>query len=185
VPRNAPPFRPPLIYSFSDGRLRLAGPAPVPRLELEPVWSPDERLIATEPIAPCDNRQPISKCYRSSARILVRRADGSHPRQVATGHLDSWTPDGRLLVTNRNATSSYQALDIESGRHSLPISPRGVAALIGKKSVTIGPARWSADRRYIAAMVRAPWRNNDPTHGAFVVARANGRAIRVIRSRYI
>jgi hypothetical protein len=185
VPRNAPPLRPPLIYRFSDGRLRLAGPAPVPRLELVPVWSPDEKLIATEPIVRCDDQQPIWKCYRSSARILVRRADGSHPRQVATGHFDSWTPDGRLLVTNRNDTSSYRALDVGTGRRSLPIPPRGLAALLGRKPVTVGPARWSADERYIAAMIRAPWRSTDPTHGALVIARGDGRAIRVIRSPYI
>ena len=143
---------------------------------LTPVWSPDRRLIATEPIVPCEKGQrEIWKCYKSSARVLVRRADGSHPRQVATGHFDSWTPDGRLLVTNRNSTASFQALEIDSGRRSLSISPRGVAALLGKMSVTIGPARWSADRRYIAAMLRAPWRNNDPTHGAFVVAHRDGR----------
>jgi hypothetical protein len=186
VPRNAPPLRPPLIYAFSDGRLRLIGPAPVPRLELTPVWSPDRRLIATEPIVPCEKGQrEIWKCYKSSARVLVRRADGSHPRQVATGHFDSWTPDGRLLVTNRNSTASFQALDIDSGGRSLPVSPRGLGALLGKKSVTIGPARWSGDGRYIAAMLRAPWRNDDPTHGAFVVAHRDGRAFRVIRSPYI
>jgi hypothetical protein len=185
VPRNAPPFRPPLIYRFGHGTLRLVGPAPVPRLEIQPVWSPNEKLIATEPIAPCDKRQPISKCYRSSARILVRRADGSHPRQVATGQLNGWTPDGRLLFTNRSATSSYEALDIESGRRSQPISPRRLAILARRKPVLIGPPRWSGDRRYIAAMIRAPWKKQDKIYGAFVIARADGRVVRVVRSPYV
>jgi hypothetical protein len=186
VPRNGPPLRAPLIYRFSGRRLQLIGPAPVPPREFLPLWSPDGRLIATEPVVPCDKRQrSVWKCYRSSARVLVRQADGSHPRQVATGQVDSWTPDGRLLITNRNSTASYEAVDIRSGRRSLPISTRNLPALVGKKSVIVGPARWSADGRFIAAMLRAPWRNADTTHGAIVIARADGLPLRVLRSRYV
>jgi hypothetical protein len=185
VPRNTPPFRPPLIYRLTSGRLRFVGPAPVPRLELQPVWSPDQRLIATEPIVACDKRQPITKCYQGSARILVRRADGSQPRRVATGHFNGWTPDGRLLVTNRSATSSYEAVDVDSGRRSQPISSRGLASSVGRKPVLIGPARWSGDGRYLAAMIRAPWKNQDTIHAAFVIARVDGRSVQVVRSPYV
>jgi hypothetical protein len=186
VPRNGPPLAPPLLYRFRGGKLERLGSAPVPRLEISPEWSPDEKLIATEPVEPCKKGQRVVwKCYRGTARVLVRNADGSHPRQVASGHFDGWTPAGRLLIADRTYTASFEALDVDSGRRSIPLSAPRVARFAGVEVASTGPPRWSGDRRYLAALVGARWPKKDKTIGAIVVAAADGTPVRLLRSPYI
>lgn len=100
VPRDAPPFRPPLLYRLRSGRLVREGPSPLPPLDTQQEWSPDGKLIASQPIEPCEpNQKPRWKCSRQADEIYLQEADGSGRRRIATGHFESWTPDGRLLVT--------------------------------------------------------------------------------------
>jgi hypothetical protein len=186
VARKAPPFRRPFIYRFDGRTLRRLGPAPVPALEPGPVWSPDGSRIASEPIEPCAKSQrTIWQCYRSSGRVLVRDGDGSHVRQVAIGSFNSWTPDGRLLVTDRSGSRPYAALDVRTGARTIPLSPAPVASRFRLKKVSVAAPRWSADRRFMAAMVGTSWPKRTKITAALVLARADGRPIRLIRSPYI
>jgi hypothetical protein len=181
VPRKAPWLGAPLVYEFTRGVLRRIGPAPVPRREVAPVWSPDRKLIAAEPIEPCSKRQrSFWTCYRASARVVVRDADGSDPRIVARAHLDSWTPRGRLLITNRAATAGYEALDVETRRRSRPLSPGRVAQFARVHNPVLGPPRWSADMRYIGATVDGKWPKGARTLNAIILARADGTPLRLL-----
>jgi len=158
VARKAPPLRRPLIYRFDGRTLRQLGPAPVPALEPGPVWSPDGSRIASEPIEPCAKKQrTIWRCYRNSGRVLIRHSDGSSVRQVAVGCFNSWTPGGRLLVTDCNSNRPYAALDVRTGARTVPLSPGRIAARFRLKKVGVAAPRWSADRRFMAAMIGADW----------------------------
>src|SRR5262245_54094613 len=65
VPRNAPPFRPPLILRLVGGKPVREGPSPLPALDTQQEWSPDGRLVASKRIEPCaPNQRPRWKCYR-------------------------------------------------------------------------------------------------------------------------
>ncbi len=186
VARDAPPFRRQLIFRFEAGRLERVSPSPVPPLEPAQAWSPDGRLVASEPIEPCKKTQAkISSCYRGSASIFVERADGSDRRKVTAGHFDGWTADGRLLVTDPSWNASYRALDTETGAVSFPIPPDRVATLARVPAARVGPARWSADGRYIAAHVDVAWPKTRKIRSAVVLAHADGRPIRFVTSRYI
>jgi WD40-like Beta Propeller Repeat len=186
VPRKAPPFRRPLVYRFSGGQLQRVGPSPLPLLEAGQAWSPDGRWIASEPIERCKKDQrTIWECYRNSGRIYLYHADGSHRRALGPGHFDHWTPDGRLLVTDTVRGDLYASLDVRTGKRTLPIAPRRVADLARRDKVGVGPPRWSADRRYLAARIGASWPKKAKIMGALVVAHADGRPIRIITSPYI
>ncbi len=143
VPRSAPPIRRPFLYRFADGALRLLGSSPVPALEPGASWSRDGKLIASQPIEPCKKRQRmVWRCYRGSDRILVRHADGSHPRVVARArflNVDSWTPDDRVLVTSGH---TYVAVDVQTGRRSVPLAPWRVTARFGLRHVWLSAPRW-------------------------------------------
>ncbi len=183
VPRKAPPFRRSLIYRFSGRALTRLGRSPVPALEPGPVWSPDGRRIASAPIEPCaDNQRTIWECYRGSGRVLVR--DGPSVRQVAMGGFNGWKPDGRLLVTNQSGRA-YAALDVKTGVRTVPLSPGRVASQFRLRKVSLTAPRWSADRRFIAAMVGAEWPKPAKITAALVLAGADGRPSRLITSPYI
>jgi hypothetical protein len=187
VPRRAPPLRRPVLYRLEDESLQRVGEVAPPAREPGAVWSADGRLIAGQPIEPCRRRQrTLWKCYRGSGRVVVRHGDGTHPRVVARGrfvNVDSWTPDGFLLVT---AGHTYAALDVRTGRRTIPLSPRRIAALFGLESVWVSPPRWSADGRYVAAKLGAShWRKAGRVYGALVLAHADGRPIRVVTSPYL
>jgi hypothetical protein len=188
VPRKAPPFRPPLIFRLAGGNLVREGPSPLPPLDAQQEWSPDGKLIASQPIEPCaPNQRPRWKCYRQGDEIYLQAADGSRRRVLANGHFDSWTPDGRLLVVvgPRGAFYHYRALNVRSGRRTLPLSPERAAAAAGLQRAALGPPRWSADGRYIAAMVAGKWPKKLNVFTAVVIARADGQPIRVITSPYV
>jgi hypothetical protein len=179
VPRGAPPIRRPLIYGFQSGRLEQEGVSPLPRAHVNQTWSPDGASIASEPIARCKQKQrTLYECYRQAGAVFVQRVDGSGRRWVSDGHVDSWTPDGHLLVT-ASRSNAFEALDTQSGQRSLPLGPEDVAARAGVEKASIGPPRWSGDGRYLAALagVKGP--------GALIVARADGSVIRLITSSYI
>jgi hypothetical protein len=187
VPRGAPPIRRPFLYRLEHGALGRAGTSPLPTSDLGAVWSPDGRLIASQPVKPCKaEQQTLFECYRSSGRILVRDADGSNPRVVARArfiNVDSWTPDGRLLVT---AGHTYAALNVKTSQQSVPLSPKRVAARLGVRHAWLAAPRWSADGRYLAAMIAGdlPGRRHG-AGGAFLLADAHGRPLRVIASPYV
>ncbi|MFN2471981.1 MAG: hypothetical protein ABR583_13540 [Gaiellaceae bacterium] len=186
VPRNAPPFRPPLIFRLNGGRLALAGSSPLPALDTQQEWWSIGNMIASQRIEPCEpNQRPRWKCYRQADEIYLQRADGSRRRIVARGHFNSWTPDGRLLlvVERRGGLYHYEALDPATGRRTSPLSPQRVALAAGLERAALGPPRWSADRRYIAAFVAGKFSKG--IFGAFVVARADGTPIRVVTSPYL
>lgn len=187
VPRNAPPFRPPLIFRLEVNRLVREGPSPLPPLDTQQAWSPDGKLIASQPIEPCEpNQRPRWKCYRQADEIYLQGADGSGRRVVAAGHFNSWTPEGRLLlVVDRRGFTIYEALDVRTGSRGVPLSADRVASAAELKRASLGPPRWSADRRYIAAMVAGKWpKGSNAVHG-FVIARADGAPVRVITSPYV
>jgi dipeptidyl aminopeptidase/acylaminoacyl peptidase len=186
VGRRAPPFRRHAVYRFDDGRLEPAGSSPVPALDATQTWSPGGELVASEPIVPCKSGQAsVWACYRSSGRVMIQRADGSGRRKIWDGHVDSWTPDGRLLVTDRVRQSVYAALDPRSERHTLPLSPERVAARTGVRRAGLGPPRWSADGRYVAARAGIRWPGRDDRVSTLVVARAGGQVVRFVTSPFI
>lgn len=186
VAPNAPPLRPWLVYHVADDRLEALGRSPVPPRDLSQTWSPDGKLIGSEPIAPCRKHQrSLWSCYRGSGRIFLERADGSARRRIAEGHADGWTPNGELLVAPESSSFAYQALDIHSGQRRLPLSPKRVAAAFGWSGVSLGPPRWSADQRYVAAQVSGTSQGSPDVAGAIVVARGNGDPIRLITSPYV
>ncbi|MGH3114829.1 MAG: TolB family protein [Gaiellaceae bacterium] len=187
VPRDAPPFRVPLIFRLKGGRLVREGRLPLPPLDTQQEWSPEGELIASKPIEPCEpNQQPRWKCYRQVDEIYLQNADGSNRRAITTGRLESWTPDGRILIGVGNTFSRFEALSLSTGARTLPLRPAQVAkaaGLLGRAS--LGPPRWSADRRYIAALVAGKWPKKANVSHSLVIARADGTPIRVITSPYL
>jgi dipeptidyl aminopeptidase/acylaminoacyl peptidase len=104
---------------------------------------------------------------------------------VAVGCFNNWTPDGLLLVTDCNYNRPYAALDVRTGARTVPLLPARVASRFRLKKVGVAAPRWSADGRFIAAMIGADWPKRAKIAGALVLARADGRPIRLIRSHYI
>lgn len=49
----------------------------------------------------------------------------------------------------------------------------------------VGPPRWSADRRYVAALVAGKWPKEAKAFNGFVIAHADGTPIRVVTSPYL
>jgi hypothetical protein len=186
VPRRAPPFRPYLLYRFHDRRVERVGRSPVPALHTDQAWSPDGALIASEPIVACrPGQRTLGTCWRQSGDVFVEKADGSERRKVWSGHFNAWTPDGRLLVMDRNYNRPhYRALDVATGEESVPISAERVAARAGVREVRLGSPRWSADGEYIAALAAIRW-PRARTSSALVVARPDGSPLRFITSPYV
>ncbi len=186
VPRNAPPFRAPLVFRLEGDRLVREGISPLPAIDGQQEWSPAGKLIASQQVEPCKpNQRPRWSCYRQADEIYLQRADGSRRRVVGSGHFNGWTPDGRLLlvVGRRYGFYHYEALDITTGRRTLPLSPQRVAVAAHLKRAALGPPRWSADRRYLAALVAGKWPRG--VSAGFVIARSDGTPIRVVTSPYV
>jgi Tol biopolymer transport system component len=185
VPRDGPPFRPPLIFRLAAGRLVREGPSPLPALDTQQEWSPDGRLVASKRIEPCEpNQRPRWKCYRQADEIYLQAADGSGRRAVTDGYLSAWTPDGRLIVTAGGA-HRYVVFEPRTRKKTIPLSIERVAAFAGVKRATLGPPRWSGDRRYIAAMLAGKWPKAAHAVYGLVVARADGTPVRVVTSPYL
>ena len=182
VPQGAPPLRPPLLYRFDGSRLAGEGPANLLAREPGADWSPDGRRVATQQVVACAPRQrTLFECYRLGKRIHVQDADGSNRRLVARGEHAGWTADGRLLVRDRR---TYRALDVDSATSTVPLA-EGRVRRLARVPVWLGPPRWSADGRYLAAHVAARWPAKARTTTAVVIADAEGRPLRLLRSRYI
>jgi hypothetical protein len=187
IPRRIPPFRPGVVFRLRAGRLERLGPAPLRRLELKAIWSPDAKLFATEPIRIIDcgkGAKPGLSCWRDSGVVYVAGADGLGRREVARGYLGGWTPDGRLLLTDKRG-EEYLALDLSSGRRTAIIPRAAVARAAQVRRAGVGLPVWSADRRYVAALAGVAWPMRRGITATIVVARADGRVIRLITSRYI
>jgi dipeptidyl aminopeptidase/acylaminoacyl peptidase len=185
VPRSAPPFRPPLLFRLQGRALIRTGPSPLPALDTQQEWSPDGRLVASKQIEPCEpNQRPRWRCYRQADEIYLQAADGSGRRVITKGSLDSWMPDGRLIVT-AGGPHRYVVFDPRSRRVTVPLSPRRVASAAGVTRVSLGPPRWSADGRYVAAMVAGKWPKSANVFHALVIARADGTPVRVVTSPYV
>lgn len=185
VPRDAPPFRPPLIFRLQGRTLIRRGASPVPPLDTQQEWSPDGNLVASKRIEPCEpNQRPRWRCYRQADEIYLQAADGSGRRVVREGSLDSWTPDGQLIVTAGGA-HRYAVFDPRSRRVTVPLARQQVASAAGVKRASLGPPRWSADGRYLAAMVAGKWPESANVFHALVIARADGTPVRVVTSAYV
>lgn len=185
VPQSAPPFRRPVIFRLDRSGLVRQGNVPFPARDTTFAYSPDGKSIASEPIEPCMSTQDtVWECYRQTGEIYLQRTDGSGRRLLTRGHLDTWTPDGRLLVTNVSYNKPYAALDTETGERALPLDPERLAAFAGTTTATVGTPRWSADRRFIAARLSARWATKT-TIAALVITDASGKPLRLLRSRYV
>jgi hypothetical protein len=189
VPRRAPPFRPPLVFRFRAGVVRRIGPAPLRPLELRGIWSPDARLVATEPIVVADcgrGTRPGLTCWREGGVVYVARADGSRRHGVWRGHLAGWAPDGRLLVADRRY-SRYLTLDLATGRTRELVTGDALRRFAGVRGAIDSKPIWSADRRYLAAHAGFFWPKKERRRrvNEFVIARADGRIVRLVSSRYI
>jgi dipeptidyl aminopeptidase/acylaminoacyl peptidase len=179
---------PAALFAFRGGRLeRLAAP-PLRPDEDTFAWSPNRRLIATQPWlrGDCEPTTLPSRCgFMSGRTIFVVRSDGSNRRRVASGLLRGWTPDGRvLLFTGTNAevsSGAFLTLDVRSGRKRTVLSSRQVAALTHRHA-ELGDLAYSADGRYLAAQV-VVFGPGSFSRSGVVIARANGRIVRLISSR--
>lgn len=187
VPQGAPPLRRPLIYRFRLGRLEKEGASPLPRFHVNQTWSRDGALIASEPIVRCEPEQrTLYECYRQPGAVFVQRADGSDRRKVWDGHFSSWTPDGRLLVTDRVRQDRFEALDVVTGERELPLDPMRIAVEAGvRRTWGLGVPRWSADGRFLAARAGIIWPDRKDRLSTIVVARSDGRVVRFLSSPYI
>jgi hypothetical protein len=185
VPRKAPPFRRPLIFRLRAEKLVREGPSPLPALDTQQEWSPDGRLVASKRIEPCEpDQRSLWKCYRQTDEVYLQAADGSGRRAITNGYLSGWAPDWRLIVTAGGA-HHYVVFDLRTRKTTVPLSIRRVAAFAGVWRATLGPPRWSSDRRYIAAMLAGKWPKADNAVHGFVIARADGTPIRVVTSPYV
>lgn len=171
VHRRAPPLRRPAIFRVLPGRLERSGHAPF-LAGTGYRWSPDRKLLALEPPAPCKPRQTtLFQCYRGGGRIFLARGDGSQRRLVARGTSPSWTPDGRLVYyrTRRDwARGRAVVLDLASGRRTFR----------GHYWPSEEPLE-SADGRYLVDRVGAK------EHTLIVITHADGRTARVFSTSLI
>jgi len=171
VHRNAPPLRRPAIFRFAPGRLEPSGLAPF-RSGTAYRWSPDRKLLALEPPAPCSPRQQsLFRCYRGGGRIFLASGDGSHRRLVATGTSPAWTPDGRLVFYRTRR-------DWARGRAVVLDVPSGKKVLRSRYWVEETPLA-SADGHYFADRRGAKKRT------LIVVTRANGGVVARFSTPYI
>jgi hypothetical protein len=186
VPQTPPPFRPRVVFRLDESRLVRQGTQRLPPRDTTVAVSPDRAWIASEGIEPCEPEQEtLWECYRQTGKIHLQRPDGSDRRLLARGHLDGWTPDGRVLLTSLDYNEPYRALDIETGRRALPLDPELIAEFARTDGAAVlGTPRWSADGRYIAARVSARWAT-ETTVAAIVIADATGKPLRLLRSRYV
>jgi dipeptidyl aminopeptidase/acylaminoacyl peptidase len=116
--------------------------------------------------------------------VYVAGADGLGRREVARGYLGGWTPDGRLLLTDKRG-EEYLALNLSTGRRTAIIPRAAVARAAHVGRAGVGRPVWSADRRYVAALAGVAWHKRRGITATIVVARSDGRVIRLITSRYI
>jgi dipeptidyl aminopeptidase/acylaminoacyl peptidase len=174
-----------VIFNYRAGRLERAGR--VPFTVAPNTWdfalSPDRRLVAIERAVRCcgDGQKP-------GGVIFVARGDGSRQRQVTRGHLAGWTPDGRVLFSTGQVfefrAGDFLALNLTTGKSKLVLSHRTVAERARVREAEIGSPVWSSDRRYFAARaLLTPAGARKPLR-AVVLAEANGKIIRLLRSPY-
>lgn len=173
-----------VIFRYASRRLERAGrlQVAVPPNTWDFAVSPDRRLVAFEPSVPC-----CAGGQKPSAVIFVARVNGSHRHELARGHLAGWTPDGRVLFSTGQLfefrSGDFRAIDPATGRVELVLSHRSVAAAARVQEAEIAAPVWSRGGRYFAA--RALLTSEAHKSGwAIVVAQANGRIIRLVRSPY-
>jgi hypothetical protein len=181
------------LFSFRGGQLRRVKETPLRATDDVYAWSPNRKLIAIEPsrVHSCGNGQT---CAAPSGSIFLENADGSHRRQVARGTLSGWSPTGQLVLSKGSFTGTtirghFESLALGSGQRRTIVATREVAAALGLPTASLGDLRWSADGRYLAALVTAAWERSQRSsvrrlRGAIVLATANGRIIRFLTSRY-
>jgi hypothetical protein len=181
------------LFSFRDGRLTRVKESPLRATDDLCAWSPNRKLIAIEPsrVHSCGTGQT---CAAPSGSIFLENADGSHRRQVARGTLSGWSPSDQLVLSRGSFTGAtirgrFESLALGSGQRRTLLATREVAAALGLPTVSLGDLRWSADGRYLAALVTATWERSQRSsvrrlRGAVVLAKANGRIIRFLTSRY-
>jgi hypothetical protein len=173
------------LFTFRDGRLESLHDAPVRPGELTFAWSPNQKLIATQPWlrSSCGpGARPELICTRSGHAVFVERSDGSDRRRVAQGLLRGWTPDGKLLAfTGENsafARGAFLEHDLRTDRTRVVLSSQRVSA-VAHQRVQLGELAYSTDGRYLAAKAMfgkfGSW--------GIVIANAEGRIVRVIKSR--
>jgi hypothetical protein len=141
--------------------------------------SRDGRLIAIEPARSCGKG-----CTAASSRIYVGSSDGSGIRRVASGSLAGWTPDGRVLYWTR-AHSTLMSFDLGNGKRTALLSRRVLDAFPSGRSTKIGASAWSADGLYVAFYAFGLFSSQRGIFDTVVLAHADGRVIRVLRSPYV
>jgi WD40-like Beta Propeller Repeat len=183
--RKAPFCSREVIFRYRKGRLARDEDVPLatPPNTWDFVFSPDRKLVAFEPsVRCCGNGQ------KPSGAVFIARADGSRKRQVARGHLAGWTPDGRVLFSTGQLfelrAGDFFAVNPADERFQLVLSHTAVADGLGARRAEIGSPAWSSDRRYLAARASLTRRGARRPFSAVVVAQANGKIVRVLRSPY-
>jgi dipeptidyl aminopeptidase/acylaminoacyl peptidase len=178
---------PAAVFAFRDGRLERLGPPPLHPDENTFAWSPDRRLIATQPwlrLSCGAGARPGLVCTRVGRTIFIERNDGTARHALARGLLKGWTPSGQLLlfrgVNTEFSTGAFETLDVSSGRRRSVLSSRQVSDYAHRRA-QLGELAYSTDGRYLAARVLFGTTN---LRGIFV-ARANGHILRLITSKDI
>ncbi len=194
VGMNRPPAT---LYAFGRGQLVSLGAAALRAGEANFGWSPNRKLIATQPWTRVSCGPGVSRavaragCTAPGRTIVVERADGTGRHRVGAGLLSGWTPAERLvLFTGNNAEFSagrYATLDLRSGRQRTVLSSAAVGAYTHARNVGLGALAFSADGRYLAALALLsgfPGAAKLPlgAERVIVIARADGSVVRVIRS---
>jgi len=180
-----PPAAP---YAYGGGRLVRLGGTPLRPGEDTYAWSPNRKLIATQPwMRVSCGPGAVAGCVSTAPghTIFVERADGSDRHRVARGLLSGWTPNGRLVLFkgagSEFGASTYQALGLRSGRARTVLSSGAVAAYAHARYAGLGELAYSADGRYLAARALLPG-NHGVGIRAIVIARADGSIVRLLTS---
>jgi hypothetical protein len=123
-------------------------------------------------------------CLTPGRAVFVERTDGSDRRRVGSGLLRGWTPDGRLVLftgPNRDfAEGTFMTRNLRSGRTHPVLSSRQVSAF-AHRPAQLGALAYSADGRYVAA--RVILRARGAGLWGVIIARANGRLVRILTSK--
>lgn len=171
------------ILRYKKGGFKAQPPPPLPSPVWDFAWSPDRKLIAFEPI------QRTKTGYTASLRIMIERSNGSDRREVASGSLAGWTPDGRVMYMTGaqrrfDRRGHLMALDLKSGQVVSLMSGQEVADFARRPgAVELGNPIFSADERFFVLQASVVWGKGDTNRFTLLICRADGTPVRFITSR--